>query len=122
MIAALAWLPGLWRVLSNPTVLIVAAVIGAYGYGYQQGGSKAEAACDAATLRAELAVRQADLDIATRAAADAAARAAQLEDEGARIREKLHEFENRPDGAACGFTGGNAGRLRSIIGERPAGR
>ena len=46
MFSALAWLPALWRVLTNPIVLPIVVGLALFGYGYVKGYSKRGRAAD----------------------------------------------------------------------------
>lgn len=114
MTMLLALARGALGLVLNPAAYVVVAL--AYGYGHWQGASRAETRCEAGALRAELAIRNADLAIAERAAADAARRTESLEAEIAANREKLDDYEKSLSGAACPLGDDGARRLRDILG------
>lgn len=98
------------------TVCMIALAIGAaWIAGDIHGHRKSNAACRSEQLAAELATKTADVDIARRAAADAALRAASIQNEAdaanKRADDYAEELQKRPV-PACNLNQSDLDRLR----------
>jgi hypothetical protein len=96
------------------TAAIASTVIAALAFG--AGWYRRGLACDAANLRAEIAILQADLRIANAAAADAENLAKDNEAAAADLRKQrdayVDELKKRPQGARCLLDADDVRRLR----------
>lgn len=107
-----------FRVYIIGAVLIAVAVSGTYALAYMRGAASARAECDAERIRAELAIAQADLALARRAAEDAArlnqeADAARAEAEQEALR-YAQDLASRPDSGVCRLDRRDVDRLLRI--------
>lgn len=98
-------------------VLIAGVIVGALAGAYLKGHHDAAKACEAASLRAEIAILRRDLEVAKTAEAEAERSQAELDRMNKTMAEEIAAYEtelaSRPAGA-CALTPDDVKRLRQL--------